>query len=177
MFFKAPSLCALALYGVAYVAAQSISPGRYTISPADVLNPAVDALVRNQGSGQTLVLPGGAQIPVVSGSDQWDVAAGQRGGVTIQNVAFGTFLKVDANNAGTPVTTAESQDEATSFEITAVGQNQVHVSVVGQNLLWSVSTFEPPVFPPLDGEISIQPLAASGSTEEVQVWQFRVIEA
>ncbi|KAF8879847.1 hypothetical protein BD779DRAFT_1119926 [Infundibulicybe gibba] len=122
MFFKALSLCALALAGVACAAAQDISPGRYIMSSSFQNNQ--NAQLR--GPGQNLIIPGGAPTPMIPGRDQWDLAPGQSGGFTMQNVAFGSFLKVDSNDPGTPVTSG-TQDQATSFAITSAGSGQFHV--------------------------------------------------
>ncbi|KAF8870449.1 hypothetical protein BD779DRAFT_1478891 [Infundibulicybe gibba] len=134
MFSKVLSLCALALSGVAYAAAQGISPGRYTIGSSLVFESSRNAQVRN--SSNILVVPGNAPFPVFPGSDEWELAPGQSGGLTMQSVAFGSFLTVDSHDK--PIVTTGTRDQATSFAITSAGSGQFHINVVAQDLLWAI---------------------------------------
>ncbi|KAF8879854.1 hypothetical protein BD779DRAFT_1474170 [Infundibulicybe gibba] len=163
MFFKALSLCALALSGVACAAAQGISPGRYTISSSLASKSGQNALL--VGPGDNLIVPnkpfGRIPIPVPVGRNQWDLTPGQSGGFIMQNVAFGSFLKVDSNNPGTPVTSG-TQDQATSFAVTSAGSGQFHVNVVAQDRLWALP-------PPQAGPLPIGTDTDSVSTQPANV--------
>ncbi|KAF8870447.1 hypothetical protein BD779DRAFT_1478889 [Infundibulicybe gibba] len=175
MFFKALSLCALALSGVACAAAQDISPGRYTMGSSIVFASNRGAQLR--GPGQNLIIPGSAPIPVIRDSDRWDFTPGQGGGFIMRNVAFGNFLKVDSNDVcgsryavthpGTLVTTG-TQDQATSFAVTPLGSSEYHVNVAGQDRLWAIPIDQDGPFPTPDDPVSIQP--ANGGPE--QIWRF-----
>ncbi|KAF8879849.1 hypothetical protein BD779DRAFT_1788819 [Infundibulicybe gibba] len=162
MFSKALSLCALVLSGVGCAAAQGISPGRYTMHTSVQNNQNVEL----RGPGKNLIAPGGAPTLMVPSSDQWDLAPGQSGGFTMQNVAFGSFLKVDSNDPGTPVTSG-TQDQATSFAVTSAGSGQFHVNVVAQDLLWALGPITRPI-PVPDSPVVVQP--ANGG--QGQLWQF-----
>ncbi|KAF8878061.1 hypothetical protein BD779DRAFT_1222194 [Infundibulicybe gibba] len=113
------------------------STSHYIIKP-DASISDQDVLVRSSGANQNLVVNSGAPIQPPN-SDQWIFTPGKSGGSIMQNIAFKNYLKA-SNESGTPVTTTETSDEATSFAVTPAGDGKFHVKIVANNSAWTVQS-------------------------------------